>query len=133
MPALSPEIPAGDVGNPTHEGRIGRQARFDSLPFVARGGGGAAFGLNHKLRSGRKPASIQAFTRLTSEIGGSPTRSIAAASRPGVRGEGFVSHYRLYLLDDGDHFIRGLDLNCRDDLDAGLGHRLLADLCRVGL
>jgi hypothetical protein len=39
-------------------------------------------------------------------------------------GEGFVSHYRLYLLDDGDHFIRGLDLSCRDDLDAKLAAEL---------
>jgi hypothetical protein len=42
-------------------------------------------------------------------------------------GEGFVSHYRLYLLDDCDHFIRGLDLACRDDLDA----KLAAELFRV--
>lgn len=39
-------------------------------------------------------------------------------------GEGFVSHYRLYLLDDRDHFIRGLDLSCRDDLDAKLAAEL---------
>jgi hypothetical protein len=39
-------------------------------------------------------------------------------------GEGLVSHYRLYLLDDGDHFIRGLDLSCRDDLDAKLAAEL---------
>lgn len=38
-----------------------------------------------------------------------------------------MSHYRLYLLDDRDHFIRGLDLNCRDDLDA----KLAAELFRV--
>jgi hypothetical protein len=35
-----------------------------------------------------------------------------------------VSHYRLYLLDEGDHFIRGLDLSCRDDLDAKLAAEL---------
>ena len=35
-----------------------------------------------------------------------------------------MSHYRLYLLDDGDHFIRGLDLTCRDDLDATLAAEL---------
>jgi hypothetical protein len=35
-----------------------------------------------------------------------------------------VSHYRLYLLDDRDHFIRGLDLSCRDDLDAKLAAEL---------
>lgn len=35
-----------------------------------------------------------------------------------------MSHYRLYLLDDGDHFVRGLDLNCRDDLDAKLAAEL---------
>ena len=29
-----------------------------------------------------------------------------------------MSHYRLYVLDDHDHIIRGLDLSCRDDLDA---------------
>ena len=29
-----------------------------------------------------------------------------------------MSHYRLYLLDDHDHITRGLDLSCRDDLDA---------------
>jgi hypothetical protein len=39
-------------------------------------------------------------------------------------GEGFVSHYRLYLLDDRDHVIRGLDLTCRDDLDAKLAAEL---------
>jgi hypothetical protein len=35
-----------------------------------------------------------------------------------------VSHYRLYLVDDGDHFVRGLDLSCRDDLDAQLAAEL---------
>jgi hypothetical protein len=35
-----------------------------------------------------------------------------------------VSHYRLYLIDDRDHFIRGLDLSCRDDLDAQLAAEL---------
>lgn len=35
-----------------------------------------------------------------------------------------MSHYRLYLLDDRDHFIRGLDLSCRDDLDATLAAEL---------
>ena len=35
-----------------------------------------------------------------------------------------MSHYRLYLLDDRDHFIRGLDLSCRDDLDAKLAAEL---------
>jgi hypothetical protein len=39
-------------------------------------------------------------------------------------GERFVSHYRLYLLDDRDHFVRGLDLSCRDDLDAKLAAEL---------
>lgn len=39
-------------------------------------------------------------------------------------GEGFVSHYRLYLLDDRDHFVRGVDLSCRDDLDAKLAAEL---------
>jgi hypothetical protein len=33
----------------------------------------------------------------------------------------------LYLLDDRDHFIRGLDLSCRDDLDA----KLAAELFRL--
>ena len=35
-----------------------------------------------------------------------------------------MSHYRMYLVDDGDHFIRGLDLSCRDDLDAKLAAEL---------
>ncbi|MGZ3275021.1 MAG: hypothetical protein ACXU82_18800 [Caulobacteraceae bacterium] len=35
-----------------------------------------------------------------------------------------MSHYRLYLLDDADHFVRGLDLSCRDDLDAKLAAEL---------
>ena len=35
-----------------------------------------------------------------------------------------MSHYRLYLLDDRDHFVRGLDLTCRDDLDAKLAAEL---------
>ena len=35
-----------------------------------------------------------------------------------------MSHYRLYLLDDRDHFVRGLDLSCRDDLDAKLAAEL---------
>jgi hypothetical protein len=39
-------------------------------------------------------------------------------------GAGLVSHYRLYLLDDRDHFVRGLDLSCRDDLDAKLAAEL---------
>jgi hypothetical protein len=34
----------------------------------------------------------------------------------------------LYLLDDRDHFLRGLDLSCRDDLDA----KLAAELFRPG-
>ena len=35
-----------------------------------------------------------------------------------------MSHYRLYLLDDDAHFVRGLDLSCRDDLDAKLAAEL---------
>ena len=35
-----------------------------------------------------------------------------------------MSHYRLYLVDDRDHFIRGLDLSCRDDMDAQLAGEL---------
>ena len=35
-----------------------------------------------------------------------------------------MSHYRMYLLDDTDHFVRGVDLSCRDDLDAKLAAEL---------
>ena len=35
-----------------------------------------------------------------------------------------MSHYRLYLLDERAHFIRGVDLTCRDDLDAKLAAEL---------
>ena len=35
-----------------------------------------------------------------------------------------MSHYRLYLLNEGDHIVRGLDLSCRDDLDAKLAAEL---------
>jgi hypothetical protein len=30
----------------------------------------------------------------------------------------------MYLLDDTDHFVRGVDLSCRDDLDAKLAAEL---------
>ena len=39
-----------------------------------------------------------------------------------------MSHYRLYLLDEHDHVVHGLDLNCRDDQDA----RLAAGRFRIG-
>ena len=44
-----------------------------------------------------------------------------------------MSHYRLYLLDDSNHFVRGLDLSCRDDLDARLAAELFSPTNAVEL